>query len=137
MVPCRWVAAVALTCVTVPSVLRQAALLSMSVAHNWAAMSISGSSDEKPDPLVLEYRMIEAMEKAPQQWHTQLTFELEMSRALLRSAGLFSAFAFTGNLAASWSVAIASNLLLLAYYQKGKKYWGLGTELDNKVFTKL
>lgn len=78
--------------------------------------------------LVQEYRLYDALQRTVYAWPAKLTRVLHGARGVVRAAAVSAVFAVTHNLAASWGVAVSSNLLLLAYAVAGKQQLGLSAQ---------
>jgi len=117
----RYTAAFALTTLAIPAVLAEAEGLSLSVATNWAVLiSSKDSEEEEKDELLREYALIESLQKVVNSLPARLTLALNTMRGTLRYGVINFSFAYTNNLASSYTVAVASAMLLSLYASKAK-----------------
>ncbi|KAF5842804.1 hypothetical protein DUNSADRAFT_5176 [Dunaliella salina] len=117
----RYTAAFALTTLAIPAVLAEAEGLSLSVATNWAVLVNSkDSGEEEKDELLQEYALIESLQKVINSLPARLTLALNTMRGTLRYGVINFSFAYTNNLASSYTVAVASACLLSIYASKAK-----------------
>jgi len=115
----RWVSAFVVTTAMMPAVLTESKAVSLAVASNVAVITTQDTDETIKDPLIQEWRLMEAIARQVTAWPARLAYSLTAARGVLRFSGLNIAFALTGNLAASLAVALTSDLLIVTYCRLG------------------
>ncbi|KAG1675653.1 hypothetical protein FOA52_002362 [Chlamydomonas sp. UWO 241] len=117
----RWVAGGVATLAAVPAVLLQARAAGAAVASVAGYVTAYDDADDRSlDPLIREYRAMEAASIQGAAWLAPTAFTLTAARGLLRFGALNALFVASGSLSASLVFALVTDLSLLVLCETGR-----------------